>query len=320
MIKTLDCALGLSALLALAGCYNTNNVKNGGLVCGTGGTCPAGYLCKNDGPVGSAGHCWKNGIIPDAGVPSPSPDTASPKADADPGQVCTSASAPFGPFATCSANQPIPNSTCDPICQGGCPCDHRCVLDEQTNTSFICEASAPAAGTTFVQPLGACNGTSTTLCAPGSVCINDDVCQNLCYKTCRTDQDCGSNSRCTASTIVDGTNQSVKNLFFCSPPIETCNPTGSAACAAARANFNCIFLAGLTGVTNTDSTVCDCSTMHYVAVGKGCSAVPDDCVPGAACVNGTCRSLCSLKSSGSACPNGGGCSPLYGSQNYGYCR
>jgi hypothetical protein len=67
MIRTIECALGLSALLVLAGCYNTNNLKNGGLVCGAGGTCPAGYLCRNDGPVGSAGHCFKNGILLDAG-------------------------------------------------------------------------------------------------------------------------------------------------------------------------------------------------------------------------------------------------------------
>jgi hypothetical protein len=318
MNRTIACALGLSALLVLAGCYNTNNVKNGGLVCGTGGTCPDGYLCQKDGPVGSAGHCWKNGIILDAGVPSP--DVSSPKADADPGQGCTTANAPYGPFATCSENQPIPNSTCDPICQGGCPCNHRCVLDDQTNTSFVCEASAPAAGTAFIPPLGACNGTSTTLCAPGSVCIGDDRCQNLCYKTCRTDEDCAANSRCTASTIVDSSNQAVKNLFFCSPPVETCNPTGSANCGSARVNFNCVFLAGLTGVTNTDSTVCDCSTTHAVAVGKACTAMPDDCQPGSACVNETCHTVCSLKASGSACPNGGGCNPLYGSQSYGYCR
>jgi hypothetical protein len=101
MNRTIACALGLSALLVLAGCYNTNNVKNGGLVCGTGGTCPDGYLCQKDGPVGSAGHCWKNGIILDAGVPSP--DVSSPKADADPGQGCTTANAPYSPFRTAPA-------------------------------------------------------------------------------------------------------------------------------------------------------------------------------------------------------------------------
>jgi hypothetical protein len=133
--------------------------------------------------------------------------------------------------------------------------------------------------------------------------------------------DCGSNSsRCTASTIVDASNLAVNNLFFCSPPIETCNPTGSAACGTARTNFNCVFLAGLTGVANTDSTVCDCSTLHYNTVGKACASVPDDCQPGSVCVNGTCHTVCNLKGSGSPCVNGGGCNPIYNSLNYGYCR
>jgi hypothetical protein len=318
MTKSITRALGFFALLALAGCYNTSNIKNGGLVCGAAGTCPSGFECRSDGQVGLPGHCWKNGTPKDAGT-TPSPDTAGPKADADPGAVCTSAPAPgLGPFTDCSANQPIPNSTCDPVCQYGCPCNHRCVLDEQTNTSFICEASAPPVNTTFVQPLGACNGLNTTLCAPGSVCINDSVCQNLCYKACRTDQDCGSKSRCTGTIPID--NQTVENLYFCSPPIELCDPTGIAACGTARTNFKCVFLAGLTGVGNTDSTVCDCSSFHSVAVGQKCTASPDNCAPGSVCVNAICHTVCSLKVSGSACPNGVGCSAIYGSQNYGYCR
>jgi hypothetical protein len=40
----------------------------------------------------------------------------------------------------------------------------------------------------------------------------------------------------------------------------------------------------------------------------------------ATATNTTCHSVCNLKASGSACTNGGGCTPLYGSQNYGYCR
>jgi hypothetical protein len=326
MTKTLECALGLAALLALVGCYNTNSIKNGGLVCGTGSSCPSGFVCANDGPVGSAGHCWKNGTGPAPDAGGGNPDTASPKTDADLVQACAvgGAPAPYGPFATCSANQPIAGSTCDPICQAGCPCNRRCVLDATTNTSFICEASAPPAGTAFVPPLGACNGTSVGLCAPGSVCTNDDICQYNCHKTCRTDQDCGTGSRCTASTIVDATNQPVNNLFFCSPPTETCNPTGTASCGTARANFNCVFLAGLTGVANSDSTVCDCSTSHNKGVGQACALLPDDCQPGLVCVasagNPTCRQVCSQKAPGSACPSGGGCNSLYGSLTYGYCR
>ena len=306
MTKTIECALGLSALLALVGCYNTNSIKNGGLVCGKDSSCPSGFGCVLDGPLGSAGHCWKNGIATDAGVSTP--DTATP----------------YGPFAFCSLNQPIPGSTCDPVCQSGCPSNRRCILNDLTNTTFICEDSELPAGTTFVPPLGACNSSNLGLCAPGSVCIGDDVCQNLCYKTCRADQDCGENSRCAANGITIGSNQTVPNLNFCSPPIETCDPTGTATCGVARANFNCFFLAGLAPVANSDATVCDCSTMHDKVIGQGCSLLPDDCRPGLVCVgtvgSSTCHRVCSLKGSGSACLAGGGCTPLYESQNYGYCR
>lgn len=310
MTKTIGCALGLSALLVLVSCYNTNSIKNGGLVCGKGASCPSGFACVNDSPTG---HCWKNGVVPDAGAGSP---------------ACTvgSAPAPYGPFATCSANLQIPNSTCDPVCQDGCPCNHRCVLDDNTNTSFICEASAPPAGTAFVQPLGACNGPNVGLCAPGSVCISDDLCQNLCYKTCRTDQDCDGTSRCAATGIQTGTDptQTLANLNFCSPPVEACDPTGSATCGTGRANFNCVFLAGLTGTVDADSTVCDCSTFHDKVLGQLCSLLPDDCRPGLVCVgtagSATCHRVCNLQGSGSACLAGGGCTQLYNSKSYGYCR
>jgi hypothetical protein len=315
MTKTIECALGLSALLAVVGCYNANSIDNGGLLCGKDNSCPAGFACVT-------GHCWKNGVIVLADAGGSAPDASSSKTDTSPVQGCAvgGAPVPYGPFATCSPNQAIPNSTCDPVCQAGCPCKRRCVLDSTTNSSFVCEASEPPATTPLVQPLEACNGNNVGLCAPGSVCTDDGVCQFLCHKTCRTDLDCGSNSRCTASGIETGPNQTVANLFFCSPPIETCNPTGSATCGAARANFNCVFLAGLTGIAKTDSTVCDCSTLHNVAVGLACNQVPDNCQPGSACVNGFCRSLCNQKTSGSACPSGGGCTPINGSATYGYCR
>jgi hypothetical protein len=305
MTKTLECALGLSALLALAGCYNTNNLKNGGLVCGKDSSCPDGFACKNDGPVGSAGHCWKSGTAPDAAV------------------ACT-ARPGYGPFCTADPPTSIPSSTCNPICQSGCACNRRCVLDDTTYTSFVCEASTPPAGTVFVQPFGACNGSDVDLCAPGSVCTNDDLCQNLCYKTCRTDQDCGGTSRCTASGIEISSTPTAQYLNFCSPPIETCDPTGTATCGTARTGFNCVFLAGLIGDATTDNTVCDCSSLHDKVIGQACALLPDDCRPGLVCVgtagSSTCRRVCSLKGSGSTCLSGGGCTPVYGSQNYGYCR
>ena len=232
-----------------------------------------------------------------------------------------SATPPFGPFpaANCSPDQPIAGSTCDPVCQGNCPCDRRCVLNAATYASFQCEGSAQAPST-FVPVQGTCTDTLAANCAPGSVCIADDVCPWLCFKTCRKDIDCPDKSRCSVLTLLDQASQPVPNVFLCTPPTESCNPLGTATCATARTNFNCVFLAGLTGVANTDATVCDCRTLHDKALGAACSTLPDDCQPGAVCVNGICRQICDRQASGSACPSGGGCTTVYGSTRYGTCR
>jgi len=291
--------LGLLALPTVAGCYNTTGVVNGGLQCGAGDSCPDGFVCRKDG---QAGHCWRSGSV------------ANP-------QACAPAKAvpPFGPFASCSPNQAIASSTCDPVCQAGCPCGERCVLDTTTFASFLCEGSAPDSSA-FVPVQGTCNLPNTGDCAPGSVCISDDVCPNLCYKTCRKDVDCPSGSRCSGIAPFDKTEKPVPNVYLCTPPSEGCNPTGAASCTTARTGFSCVFMAGLTGIVNGDSTVCDCATTHAKKVGIACTTLPDDCQPGAVCVDLVCRSICDRKASGSACPSGGGCTAIYGSTQYGYCR
>jgi len=321
MRKTNAITLGLAAG-ALAGCYNTNGLTNGGLRCGDNGSCPTGYICQIDQGMGSTGHCWKNGTYrADAG----NPDAASPIIDASPA-ACALPVLPYGPFASCEYLA-VPNSTCDPVCQSGCLCNHRCVINEQTNTTFKCEETAQSATAVFVAPMHSC-AADTSRCAPGSVCVADDVCGHLCYRTCRASQDCGSNSRCTASTIVDSTNQPVKNVFFCSPPLESCNPVGAATCNSGISGFKCVFLAGLTGAGNLDpstapSTVCDCSSQHTQAVGQKCTSLPDNCQPGSVCVGegqtATCHSVCSLSVAG-GCPSGSACTPIYTSTTYGYCR
>jgi len=320
MIKTAVTTFGIFALLCLTGCYNTDKVKNGGLVCGANDACPDGFTCVKDSVDGTRGHCWRTGTGPDAGGGSqdtrPSgPDLASPAA-------CTTAGAvaPFGPFATCSPNQPIAGSSCDPVCQSGCACDRRCVINTSTYGSFLCEGTAQIPSS-FVPTQGDCGGSRSASCAPGSVCISDDVCPWTCFKTCRNDIDCPSNSRCSVITMLDINSLPVRGVSLCTPPVEACNPTGGAACASPRANFNCVFLAGLTGVGNTDATVCDCRTLHDKRLGATCTPVPDDCEPGAVCVDGTCREVCDRRASiGSACSSGGACSPIFGSLQYGYCR
>jgi len=311
MRKPVGLALGLLSLVH-ADCFNTSGIKNGGLQCAPDGTCPDGFRCVKDGPSGQPGHCWRSGTGPDAAAGA----GRDAFRDTYVAPVC---GPPYGPFPNCRQVVPA-ESACDPVCQAGCECGRRCILDPSTNSTFVCEESPSAPGTTFIQPAGECGGPDQALCAPGSVCITDPACPNLCYKTCRVSGDCPDDSRCTASMIVDNNSVPIPNLFLCSPPVKNCNPTGAAECLPRRANFKCVFLAGLTGALNDSSTVCDCVTLHYKKVGEKCAREPDDCEPGSVCVNGTCRLVCLLKTSLAPCPSATAiCTPLYGSTLYGYC-
>lgn len=311
MTRTIGCVVGLAILLG--GCFNTNSIKNAGLECNSvAGACPDGFACK-------AGLCWKNGTGPDAG--GTGSDASNPGTDATVPIACTPSTPPYGPFATCSPSPANPN-TCDPVCQLGCDCGKRCVFDSHTGNSFTCEATSESPNFAFVQPTGKCD-TNDTACAPGSVCIPDDVCGSLCYRTCRTLVDCGGKGRCTQNLVQDQNLQPlVPNVFLCSGPAESCNPTGTASCVNARAGFNCVFFAGLTGTQVGDATTCDCATFHDKSVGATCTSVPDNCQPGAACINNLCHRICNLQGSVSLCAGttgGGKCTAIYGSSQYGYC-
>lgn len=282
MTRFAQLSVFLFPLVAVLGCYNTSSVENGGLACSTDNKCPEGFACQS-------GRCWK-------GTGSGDPGTCA---------------APLGPVAGCSTEVPL-DSACDPVCQSGCGC-RRCVLSSDA-TAFVCETTA--APSSFVSHMGTCRDPS--VCAPGSVCIADGVCPNLCYKTCRDHSDCPATSRCTKTGLTDAVGATlVEGVYFCSPPAESCSPVGSAACANPKTGFNCVFLAGLTGVgTATDATVCDCATLHRAKVGEACVNSPDDCQPGAVCVNGKCRTICSQSAS---CASGATCTPIYNSKQYGYC-
>jgi hypothetical protein len=304
---------GAAAVVAIAGCYNTTNVKSGGLVCGANDACPDGFHCEKDGASGASGHCYRNGsgLLGDGGTG---------KTDTATGPACSAPVAPFGPFAGCTATLPTTTSACDPVCQSGCACDRRCVVDGTTYDRFECETS-PQAPSSFVPVQGDCSGDKYASCVPGSVCIADDYCPWQCFRTCRQDGDCPRNSSCSVLTLLDMNNLPVPNVWLCTPPTETCNPTGTAACASARDGFACVFLAGMTTLT-TDATVCDCATIHTKRVGAACSRQgghPDDCQAGAACVEGVCRQVCDRQATGAGCTSGT-CTPLYGSARWGYCR
>jgi hypothetical protein len=326
MTKT-SAAFGILAGLCLAACYNTKDVKNGGLVCAPDNACPEGFTCIKDGLPGQAGHCYRNGTGPTdastspADKPDATPDTLPPRPDVANPAACTVATPPFGPFAGCSVPSSLPGSAsaCDPVCQSGCACDRRCVVEEKTLGSFVCEA-APQAPSTFVPVLSDCSGERWSSCAPGSICVGDEVCPSLCYKACRGDEDCPRGSLCSLNTLLDLRGQPVSGLALCTPPAETCNPTGAASCATPRDNFNCVFQAGQTGVA-TDTTICDCRTLHDKKLGAACRPDPDDCEPGLVCVANVCRQICELAGTGAtACSGISRCTSVFGSSKYGYCR
>jgi hypothetical protein len=303
----------LVCLAWLAGCYNTQKVQNGGLVCGQNDSCPDGFTCVKNGLATQPGHCWKNGTGPDA-------SGAVPKTDVAPPAACTVASGKFGPFASCVPELPGTGSTCDPVCQSGCPCERRCVLNQDTWAGFDCETRPPVPAS-FVPIQGDCTDPRAADCEPGSICIADQLCPWLCYRACRNDTDCPTDSRCSVNTLLDVNMKPVPGVFLCTPPIETSNTTGAAACARPRDGFSCFFLAGQTGVAS-ESTICDCKTLHNKRLGEACGIEPDDCAAGLICIDRTCRQLCERQSSGSGstCPSGSGCNPVYGSARYGYCR
>jgi hypothetical protein len=323
MTKTVGICFWLLAAFAAGGCYNTSKVQNGDLVCGPNHACPDGFqcICLDGAPCSKtsseAGHCWRNGTGPDAG--GTGADTAKPDAAVPLACTLVGAMPPFGPFPAdrCSpVDQPAPG-TCDPVCQAGCSCDRRCVL-ASTYDRFQCEASAQAPSS-FVDVQKPCTGNLSGSCVPGSVCIADDVCPWLCFRTCRKDLDCGAGSRCSVLTVMDQNAKPVPNVSLCTPPIESCSPAGTASCVTARPEFACVFLAGMTGILTTDQAVCDCKTTHTVPVGSLCSMLPDDCQAGAVCVDGTCRQICDRQAAGTACPGAGVCNPVYNSTRFGYC-
>lgn len=295
----------ITAGFLLAGCYNTNGIVSGGLVCGTDRSCPDGFYC--DTTIDLRGLCYKNGM--------------GPTSKTDAGTGCSTGALPYGPFLGCQAKAPA-NSTCDPVCQSGCPCNHRCVTNAKAS-SYFCESTVQTEA--FAKHMDRCNfKTAASNCTPGAICLEDTLCGNLCYRTCRVDADCPTSTRCTKAAIVGSeslTSSAEKPVVnICSPPIETCNPIGnSPSCSGSRnAGIACVLLAKLTGAPGDNETVCDCKSAHDKAIGTACSTELDDCAPGAVCVSGICRQLC-LLGAGASCPNKQCVTPVYGSKRYGSC-
>jgi hypothetical protein len=306
----------LPVLLLLAGCYNTKGIQSGGLICGDKGSCPDGFVCDKTLDPRGPGRCY---------TPSDLASLAKRDAGTSAPEGCPNPELPFGPFAGCKQALPTDTSSCDPVCQSPCPCGRRCVTDKNTQ-SYFCEATAPSQP--FAKHMERCDGKSpASTCTPGAFCLQDGspnnaVCGSYCYTTCRVDADCPSSSRCTVNSMVpaDANVTMAASVHLCSPPREACNPIGAApTCLGSRgAGFACILTASVAPGATSEESMCDCKATYTLPIGAACKDSSLSCVPGAVCVEGTCRQLC-LLGAGGTCANRECKDPVFGSSRYGWC-
>jgi len=291
MTRAILCLAWLAATGSAAGCFNLKSVQSGGLKCASDGSCPDGFFC------GEEHLCYRNGT---AGV-----------------NLCTvaQAQAPLGPFPACTPpSQSV--ALCDPVCQSGCSCSHRCEMvgDAIAGYSFACQT--PPSGTSLdtFQPCDSSND----LCKPGQTCLppptDSTGCVAVCYRYCRLDGDCPVNSYCVFSIDLGGQ----QAVSICSPPVVACDPSLASAaptCASSTVGTNCYVFSS----DFPDKTMCDCP--GTIKAGAPCSDL-HSCVAGYECAQGKCQKTCLLSAGASAsCASGQTCVSLFGtSTKFGICQ
>jgi hypothetical protein len=291
------------AALAGAGCFKPN-VRDGGFKCADGGTpCPEGFLCDHND-----GLCWKS-LDGGAGKGGKGGGGVGGMAGAGGGAGASGMGGGggqlpcFQPKAGCDPADG--GDLCDPVCQSGCSgCRDKCSVN--TAGALTC---APPTRTKLAGPLEACSisnpGTATQAddCAPGSVCVDVDVCFPRCFVFCRSDQDCPG---ALCERAISGSSQRA-----CSIPFnDTCTPLGGSA------NTGCgVAMACYLAASHPEHTYCDCPQSDG-REGDDC-ARSRDCNPGLACTylpndgKATCRRVCDLTLNGTDCGSSGGSCRAY---------
>ena len=272
-----------------AGCFSTKTVQSGGLQCAPDKTCPDGFFCAE------GNLCYRNGT---QGV------NVCSKSEAQP---------PFGPFAGCVS---VAGGPCDPVCQSGCSCAHRCQMARDPSSGYSFECQAPPEGT-LLDTFQACDP-QNDLCKPGHVCLtppkNSSGCTAQCNRFCRVNGDCPTNSYCVFSIDLGGQ----RTASVCSPPAVLCEPaqtSAATACGSSPSGSSCyVFSADL-----PDQTMCDCA--GTLPPSAACSEL-HSCIPGYECVADKCQKTCLLATGGAvACGSGKTCVPLFGtSSKFGVCQ
>lgn len=227
-----------------------------------------------------------------------------------------------GPLPGCRSSNV--GGVCDPACQSGCACDQLCSL---ANSQLTCLPDTK--GTKKVLEACGGDGPSTLFddCKAGNICLQEwdsEACGKHCFRYCKDDTDCSGGAHC--STPLEVANQPLA-LKVCDNPPDLCSPEfGAARCSNGSGRpspaFGCYHMGG----SFPDQTVCDCAgTMKE---DEACQ-FERECKPGLVCVdplggsNPRCKRVCPQRADEAAkliCGATKTCSPLGGSQRWGFCR
>lgn len=245
-------AFGLLMMAAcVLGCYQPH-VTAGGLKCGPAAKpCPDGFTCVNDLCQSQDGAGGRSG----AGGAGGGPVCANPV-----GPLCAPGDAP---------------GICDPVCQIGCPCGQRCLV----------QASGLACATAGGQKVqGQVCQPGTEECGPGLACVQETCGANLgrCRRMCRDATVCQGGAACTRAVLL--ANQMPSGQHACDLGDEPCDPYAATGCPDPA--LHCY-------VTGPNQTSCDCPSPAGppASEGEACSAY-NDCAAGLACIQAGGSSRC----------------------------
>lgn len=166
----------------VAGCFSPD-LGDGKIVCGSGGSCPAEYVCRADN------HCWKSGGTGSDGGSDDMSSSSSCARRCPPTSACAD--------AIC---QPPPGAT---MCQRAADCSGGQVctpFNVRGQVKFLCAPPLPgASGGSSARC--ASEGTDTS-CTSG-YCVTDgnDSSVHLCLVPCLAQSDCGGTNCDPANPI-----------------------------------------------------------------------------------------------------------------------
>ena len=245
-------ALVLTAVVVLgADCYKPN-VESGGLTCASAPAkpCPDGFTC--------VGAVCVSATAPDAAVGSGGHGGTASGGHGSGGHLASGGAPGTGGQV----------STGGVVGSGGTPPGQPRAVGESCT---ITDLDAPD---------------QSDNCQAGATCV-EDCAQNVCFRTCNTDDDCPGAS-CTRMTK--------SGIKFCELAYTACDPHAASMEQGCAGSTSCYLLSSTPAPGGGDRTVCDCP-VDEKGLNEPCTE-SRDCFPGLVCPastapgGGFCRQAC----------------------------